>query len=639
MPELQTTDSLVQIARRALRPDPRLTVCDWADRHRQLSTVVSAEPGPYRTARVPYMREPIDHLSPASPVQSVVIMKGAQLGVTEAAINWVGYIIDQIPGPILVVLPTEATAKRWSKQRVAQLLRDTTVLHGKVRDKKSRDSSNTILEKEFNGGILIMTGANSSVGLRSMPARFRVYDEIDGFPADVDQEGDPVELAERRSATFQRGKSIKISSPTLKGLSRIEHEYISGSQAEYHVPCPHCNQLQTIRWKNIQWDRDENNEVMLDTIALACEGCGSMIEERYKTEMLAGGEWVHRFLERTVKSYFISSLYSPVGWYSWADAVVLWEKAQRKPELLKVFINTVLGETWEDRGEAPEWRRVYDRREGYARNIVPCDASLITVGVDVQKNRLEAEIVAWNRRRESWSLSYRVFMGDPDQSKVWRNLEEILIEVFPTEQGGSLLVHAMAVDSGYATQHVYNWVRTQPAQKVFSIKGTDSGMASVGTPKVIDIRFRDGMKVYRGARVWPLNSGMLKGELYGCLRSDPPTDESDEPFPVGYCHFPEYGEEYFKQLTAERLVTKVNAKGFVKLEWRKHYDRNEALDCRVYARAAGLIVGMDRWSDKLWNELESRASQKVQPPPGLGGDVPSKKKSARRPVAKPSHMR
>ena len=230
-------------------------------------------------------------------------------------------------------------------------------------------------------------------------------------------------------------------------------------------------------------------------------------------------------------------------------------------------------------------------------------------------------------------------MGDPDQSAVWRNLEEILIEVFPVEKGGSLLVHAMAIDSGYATQHVYNWVRTQQAHKVFSIKGMDRGMAPIGNPKVIDIRFRDGKRIYRGARVWPLNSGMLKGELYGCLRSDPPTDESDEPFPVGYCHFPQYDEEYFRQLTAERLVTKLDAKGFMKRQWRKHYDRNEALDCRVYARAAGLIIGMDRWSEKIWEELEARASQEVPTPSPLGTDPPTKKKPARRRVAKPSHMR
>ncbi|HFB98050.1 MAG TPA: phage terminase large subunit family protein, partial [Bryobacterales bacterium] len=269
-----------------LRPDPPLTVSEWADKHRRLSARASSEPGPWRTARTPYLREIMDALSPASPIERVVFMKGAQVGATETGNNMIGYVIHHAPGPMLAVLPTVEMAKRNSRQRIDPLIEESEVLKGRVRPARSRDSGNTVLAKEFPGGILVMTGANSAVGLRSMPVRYLFLDEVDGYPGDVDGEGDPVALAEARTRTFSRRKIYVVSTPTIKGVSRIEREYEASDQRRYFVPCPHCGHMQWLQFERLRWEKGEP-----ETAHYLCENCETPIEEHHKTAMLENGEW------------------------------------------------------------------------------------------------------------------------------------------------------------------------------------------------------------------------------------------------------------------------------------------------------------------------------------------------------------
>lgn len=402
--------------RTAITPDPFLLVSEWADQYRLLSPKSAAEPGRWRTARTPYLKEIMDKLSPVAAEQRIVFMKGSQVGGTECGNNWIGYVIHIAPGPMMAVAPTVELAKRHSKQRVDPLLQDVPELRERVKPSRSRDSGNTILSKDFLGGLLIMTGANSAVGLRSMPARYLFMDEIDAYPGDVDGEGDPILLAERRSATFKRRRKVfMVSTPTVKGLSRIQREFEKSDQRFFHVPCPECGHFQPLRFTQLRWPENEPQKA-----AYACESCGHLIEEHHKTAMLAKGEWraTNESQDGTI-GYHLSSLYSPIGWFSWGDAAAMFEDAKRNPDLMKGFVNTVLGEPYEESSEAPEWQRIYERRDVYAQGVVPRGGLFLTAGVDVQKDRLECEVVAWGRNKESWSVDYIVLDGDTARPDVW----------------------------------------------------------------------------------------------------------------------------------------------------------------------------------------------------------------------------
>jgi phage terminase large subunit GpA-like protein len=288
----------------------------------------------------------------------------------------------------------------------------------------------------------------------------------------------------------------------------------------------------------------------------------------------------------------------------------MFEDAQRNPALLQVFVNTVLGETWALQGEAPEWQRLYDRRESYRIGVVPKGGLFLTAGVDVQKDRIEVEVVAWGRGKESWSVDYQVLEGQTAESAVWQRLTAVLGHYYPAECGVMMPIAKFAIDSGYATPEVYDWTRKYGGNRAVVIKGDSRAAAPVSQPSPIDVG-PQGNRVRWGIRVWPVNGSMIKEELYRWLRLERPTDEDLEagiPFPPGYCHFPQYSEEYFKQLTAEQLVTRV-VKGYRRPEWQKTRDRNEALDVRVYARAAAAVYGMDRFTDAVWETLEKRLTE------------------------------
>lgn len=584
----------------AIRPDPILTVSQWADAHRFLSSTASGEPGLWRTQRTPYLQEIMDCLSPGNPIEKVIFMKGAQIGGTEAGNNWIGYVIHHAPGPMLSVQPTVEAAKRNSKQRIAPLIDSTPVLRNRVKEARSRDSGNTVQSKEFPGGILVMTGANSAVGLRSMPVRYLFLDEVDAYDFDVDGEGDPVSLAIQRTITFANRKIFLVSTPTIQGFSRIELEFEQSDKRHWYVPCPHCNEFQVLKETRLRWPKDDPQ-----LAAYHCEHCEKRIESHQKAWMNDRGFW-RADAPGPGKSagFHLSGLNSP--WLTWQQ-IAERKIAAKDDAAMKVYVNTIEARTWTESGEAPEWQRLYDRREDYRIGVVPEGGLFLTAGIDVQKDRLEIEIVAWGRERESWSIDYRVLMGDPVKPEVWRQLDEILAESFTRADDTSLPIVKLAIDTGYATQEVYNWVRQQAPDRVIAVKGVERLSAPIGTPSSIDVTHQ-GKRKRRGLMVWPVGSSFCKSELYGNLRKDKPTDEqlqSGEKYPAGFCHFPKYGEEYFKQLTAERLVTVKDKRGFPRREWRKLRERNEALDCRIYARAAASIVGIDRFSDSNWSMLEN----------------------------------
>jgi phage terminase large subunit GpA-like protein len=584
-----------------IKPDSPLTVSAWADKYRKLEKKSSAEPGQWRTARTPYLKEILDCLSTNSGVEEVVLMKAAQIAGTEAILNAVGYMIDHAPGPILVVQPTVELAKRFSRQRLESMIRSTPRLAAKVAPSRMRDSGNTLLSKEFPGGILILTGANSAVGLRSIPARYLFCDEIDGYPIDVDEEGSPLQLAAARQRTFARRKRFYVSTPTIAGRSAIENAYETSDRRRYFVPCPYCEEMQPLEFSRLEWAK---RKLPPEKAVYVCRKCERPIEERHKTQMLASGEWRAENPKVETRGYHLNALYAPVGWISWGDIASGFVDTYRDPDKYRVFVNTVLGEVWTQRGEAPEWEKLMARREAYESGTVPRGALFLTAGVDVQKDRLVVEIVGWGRGKQSWSIDYGTLPGDTADLErgPWKQLDELLGRTFPHADGADMPVRMLAVDSGYNTSVVYAWARRYPMNRVLAVKGQAQGGVLIGSPTAVEVTV-GGRKLKRGGRVWPVCTPIAKSELYGWLQLEPPEKGSE--FPPGFCHFPEYAEEYFKELTAEHLVAHKTRKGFMRFEWELIPGRaNEMLDCRVYARAAASLAGLDRYRESDWAALQ-----------------------------------
>lgn len=597
---------------KGIQPDPvHLKVSEWADQFRYLSSRASSEPGRWVTARTPYLREPMDALSPQDPTKEVVLLFGSQLGKTECGLNWIGTVIDIAPGPMLMVQPNMDMVKKVVRQRLDPAINETPALREKVAEQKGRDGGNSMVSKEFMGGILIMAGANAPAGLASMPIRYLFLDEVDRYPGDVGTEGDPVNLAKARQRTFANSKTLITSTPTEQGNSRVVVAFEETDQRHFYVPCPDCGHKQILKFGNLIYDKapDENGKEVgvPESVAYQCDGCGVLIPEHKKTWMLDNGEWVaHAPHVKYRKGYFLNSLYSPLGWYSWVDIIADWMAAQGKPNELKVFVNTVLAQTWVEKGEVPDWEAMYRRRDNYAFNSCPHGVLFLTAGVDIQRDRIELEIVGWGRDFKSWSVDYRVLKGDTSKADVWKQLWAILKETWKVEgQPGTLKLGMLAVDSSDQTQMVYTQVRKIADPRVMAIKGMDNQVIPVAQPRTVDIDY-NGQKVYRGAQFWPVGVSVIKTETYGFFRLNPPLD--DEPEPSGFCRWPQYEAEYFKQATAEQRIRRT-INGRTNYRWEKKYERNEALDCRVYARAAAYVYGLDRFTEEQWLELESALAE------------------------------
>ena len=581
-----------------------LSVSQWADQHRVLSGKSASEPGPWRTDRTPYLREIMDALSTDSEVEEVVLWSGTQLGKSECCNNWIGYSIDHNPGPVLLVQPTLDLAKRYSKQRIAALIESTPCLRGRVQPARARDSGNTLLEKEFDGGILVIAGANSGAGLRSMPARDLLFDEVDAYPLTIDDEGDPISIAEKRQDTFARRKRLKTSTCTIKGESRIEQAYLASDRRRYWVPCPHCGERQVLHWANVKWDEGDP-----ESATYACAHCGALISETHKPTMLAQGEWRAEMPEARNRGYWINSLYSPLGWLSWAAIAREFLEAKAAADqgdqtLLQVWTNTRLAETWELRGNEIEESAIQQRAEPYGLRTIPRGVLLLTASVDVQGDRLELMLHGWGRGQEYWVIDYVKLYGDPADDVVWNQLDEILKMPLKNAFGIELRIGCCAIDHG--GHHAFNVEKFTVARRgrhVIAIKGqSQRDKPIIGKPTERDTNWK-GKKLRTGALVWPVGSDTGKRELLNRLALTTPGP--------GYIHTStELDDEFYSGLTAERHVPRY-VKGRQVWEWvLKKGQRNEPLDLWVYGYAALSYTGWARRKDDDWRQLADR----VEPP-------------------------
>lgn len=530
-------------------------------------------------------------------VKKITVMCCTQLMKTELINNLVGYFIHQDPRPMIVMQPTVGLAETWSKDRLDKMLRDTPVLQGRVKEKRSKDGENTILHKSFPGGHVTMVGSNSPTELASRPVSVVLCDEVDKYPASAGKEGDPIKLIEERTDTFWNALSVRVCSPTVKNHSRIEHEYELSDKRVFCGLCPHCGALDELKWENVKWEK-EAPEV---TAHYECGACKAPWTEPDRLKAIGKGEYIATAPFNGHAGFKVNKIASP-----WQPLSVLVRKfleaVKAGPDILKTFVNTQLAETWEEEGEKPDFQRLYERREHYAPNTLPEGVIFLTAAVDVQANRFETEIVGWGRDKQSWSIDYRVIMANTADQKSYELLDPLLNEYWTTKAGRQISIRMLTIDSGHATQEVYTWVRRHPADRVRAIDGKDKMQTIVGTPTDVDIN-RDGRRLKRALKLWSVGIDVAKSQLYGWLQLDIPED--GQPYPPGYCHFPQYDLEHFKRLTAEQLMT-VKAGNKTVHKWVKVHERNEQLDIRVYNRAAAAMFGIDRFSDVDWDALDGK---------------------------------
>jgi phage terminase large subunit GpA-like protein len=633
--DLLPLDLLVRGQGALLRAPAAIRVSDWARRHYRLSKESSSKEGEFQPRS--YQKRFLDAWADPR-VKKITIKKSARVGFTVCINVGIAYHIDHDPCPILVYHPTVEDARRYSRREIAPMLRDVEQLEGKVAEAKSRDSGNTILNKEFPGGSLELNGATSPSAFRARTARKVVLDELDGMPLEAGEEGDQVSLADKRRLTFWDGQLVLVSTPA-EDPSRIEGQYLEGNQETFHVPCPHCGVFDQLVWR--KGDDGKGHQMAWpegqpELAHFVCSCCSEKITERHKQDMVDAGQWVAAKPFKGHLSQFIWTAYVDAAIASWAWIATEYEKAleaSRKGDQgpLKTFYNTVLGLTWKVVGEAPDWELVHRRREAYEVGTVPAPVRLVTCGVDVQKDRIYYEVVGWGPRKESWSIEAGALYGDTasEDGEVWDQLRELLDREWPGADGRTWKIKRMAVDSGYNALTVYAWCHRDPA-RVMACKGigddkpagrTLLGSASPTTPKP-----RGGMVPMRYL-VHPVGVGVAKAELYGHLRLKPPT-KAGARYPAGYPHFPvddeRYGEEYFKQLTAEQLVEMQKGRRRKVQVWQVQPGRqNHYLDCRVYARAAAARERVDRLKD------DPEATRAATPQPSEVEVSPADRRSAR----------
>ena len=557
-------------------PPKNLKISDWADHYRKLSPESSAEAGQWRTDRAEYQREIMDAFNEPD-IQRIIFMKSAQVGATEILLNVIGYYIDQDPAPMLIMQPTLAMAQAFSKDRLATMIRDSDKIKDCVKDARSRDSGNTVLSKKFAGGNLNIVGSNSAAGLASRPIRIVLADETDRYESSAGAEGDPISLATKRTTTFWNKKIYMCSTPTIKGLSRIETAFEESDKRYYNVPCPECNTKQILKWKNVIWDEGKP-----ETAAYACQECGSVIDESKKQWMLKHGEWIATAPKSDTAGFHISELYSV--WSTWADMAKNFLEAKKQPEMLKTWINTALGESWEEQGDTVEYETLLERRLNYDSTSIPEEVLIIVAGCDTQKDRIEVTLTGFGRNYEAWVIDHLIFWGDPNANNVWQDLDAFLKKRFKTESERIIPISCTCIDSGgLSTNQVYQFTKPRQARRIFAVKG----LSVAGKPIANKPSFVGKNK----AVLYGVGTDSAKEAIFARLTTD--VDKTT-------LHFPsDVDEEYFKQLTAEKRVAKF-IRGRKSLVWKQIRPRNEALDCLVYCFAAIYILNPN------WDVIETK---------------------------------
>lgn len=585
------------ISKNGLKPLPKTSVSNWADNHRMLSSGISAEPGKWKTSRAPYQKDIMNAFTEPG-IHRVVVKSSSQIGKSDMMNNVIGRFAHLDPCAIMMIQPTIDMAQDYSKTRIAPMIRDTKVLNNLFYDVKSRDANNTILSKVFPGGRLIMCGANSPAGLASRPIRILLADEVDRFPDSAGTEGDPVDLAAKRMTTFWNSCMGLFSTPTNEGSSRIDEEYLAGTQEEWQHKCPNCGEYHLLRHIDMTVDYKEiktpsgKKTVIVNDVKWRCPHCGFSFSEKEMKQ--TPQKYISRnvdALKNGIRSFFVNGFTSP--WMTWSKIMREWLEAKGDPEREKVIMNTVFGESYKQKGAFEDEQIFLRRRESYGAEL-PNGVLLLTAAIDTQDNRLEYEVVGWGKEEECWGIRKGIVLGAPNQARTWKEIDSILDKTYHFADGKGLKVVRTFIDSGgHYTSDVYNYCQKNFHKQRFAIKGR----GGPGIPLIYKIAKANNAK----APLILLGVDDGKQQIMDRL-------SIDSPGPL-YFHFPQdegikelsnrgYDDLYFKGIISEhKKVYKRN--GVLREVWETTKNvRNEPLDLRNYNLACMKSLKPD------WDKLE-----------------------------------
>lgn len=556
-----------------LAPPEDISVKEWADKNRVLTSESSKEIGKWETRRTPYMLEIYETIT-KDEVRQVTQMLASQLAKSESILNTILRYIDIDPCPMLMVQPTQEMASAFSKERLEPAIKACKVVSEKIKNANKRGSGDTVLHKMFTGGFIASIGTNSPSSLAARPIRLAFMDEVDRYPASSGKEGNPISLVKKRQTTFEDiSKCIITGTPTIKNHSEIEKEYLNSSQGEWYLECPHCKKLQVLKFGNLKWEEEKPSSVKMK-----CEKCGELFTEKeWKKGNQETGRWIHKYPERLDnRGYHLNTLASVFR--TWESIVKEFLEVKHDKEKLKSFINTVLAETWEEEiKDKFDYDKIYKRREKYNSEI-PEQVLLLTAGVDIQNDWIAVEVVG-HALEGTYGIQYKVFYGNPEEYFIWNELDEFLNKEFSYRSGKKIKIFATCIDTGgNHTQKVYQYVSPrQNSRRIIGIKGQGGDAVNVN----------NGFRLTKNGEINLLSIGVnaLKDIVFGSLKIKRGRK--------GYCHFPSnadkgYDLEYFKALTAE-----VKSYKNKKVEWIKIRERNEALDCRNYALVPFYVFNID----------------------------------------------
>jgi phage terminase large subunit GpA-like protein len=587
---------------------------------RILSAESSAEGGRWHT--LPYQKAMMDAITDPK-IEQVTVMKSARVGYSKILNHIIAYHIHQDPCGIMVVQPTIEDAAGYSKEEIAPMIRDTKVLTNLVSDAKTRDSNNTILQKQFPGGVLSLVGANSARGFRRVSRRIVLFDETDGYPASAGTEGDQIKLGIARTQYFWNRKIVAGSTPTIKDFSRIERLFEQSDQRRYYVPCPHCGHMQYLRWPNMRWQDDDPS-----TASYACEECGALIPHSKKRWMVERGEWrATQPGNGRHAGFHIWAAYSYSPNAEWSNLVEEFLLSKNDPEQLKTWINTTLGECWEDEYASKVGADGLMERaavEKYEKGVPPKEVLMLSLGCDVQDDRLSMSVWGLGRNEEMYLVDRKVIYGSPARADLWKQMDEVLMDKYKNEDGVELKIESAAIDTGgHFTQEVYQYVRERSHLGLIGIKGMgQKGKPPIGKPTKVDINF-SGKSLRKGVQLFPVGVDTIKTTLHNRLK--------DAELGDGYIHFyPTITTDYFQELTAERQVLRYKH-GYQERIWvKKSNARNEALDEMVYAYAAFCRFKQRYDRRTIWDQLEKKRNPeepKQEVPLRSGRQKAAKKRS------------
>jgi phage terminase large subunit GpA-like protein len=616
--DLEKARQVMRRVRRNWAAPPRMTVTEWADARRFLSSENCAEHGKYKSSRAPYQRGPMDAISDWR-IETVTIMSSAQVGKNEICHNALGWIMDLNPGPVLWVAPTDKAGEKWSKTRLAPMLRDTPCLRNKVSDPKSRDTGNTILEKQFPGGLIFIVGSNAPSGLSSQPIQYVFCDEVDRFDDSAGTEGDILDLATKRTTTYVgRRKHVFVSTPGIKGASRISKSWEESDQRRYFMPCPHCASSILFQWKaedgtrRVLWPQDPPQP---EKAYYVCDQCGGEITDAHKHKMLTAGNWVSTRPEVVGHAGFhLNELYSP--WKTFGEvASDFVKKKARGVKSFMTWINTSLGEPWDPRdGEDLHVQGLKKRREAYAAEV-PLGVAYLTLGGDIQDDRWEYIVRGWGLGGQSWLIKRGMVTGNPGLAGFWDEVDQVLLSEFRHVSGYPMRISAACLDSGgHFTKQVTAFCKARSHRRVFAIKGSSRPMQ------------KPVARSNNKSKLWLIDTVAMKDTFFACLRV-----EKEGP---GYLHWPEnLMDDYFDQITAEKVVYRT-ASGITRRVYQKIAEdiRNEALDCEVYAAAAWEICNVSPGDlERMLKALAEQVGrvQAATPAPLQTGAAPAKTRRMR----------